>query len=124
MAAFAVAIVACQGPELLRDGTADNPTVTCPSERRDHRPSGGSPVINARLLQRFPAGSPDSRLIAELKKDGFEFENLCPHDPGVHGAHYSRGTFLLVSTEADVFWESTPSHRIVWARAYVWGDGP
>ncbi len=80
-----------------------------------------SPEFNDRLAARYPAGSPESRLIEDLTRQGFKDSGGCESAPSIRFlTFHAEGIGLVVSAiTAQAYWQADPQSRIVWTKGFV-----
>lgn len=86
-----------------------------------------SPELNARLTNQFPKGSPETGLVAELRRNGFTMSAPCAEDSTIHKATFTEpqhwyGVFF--PTSASVYWRIDPGKNLVWTMGFVDHTGP
>lgn len=118
-------------PPLLRGATAGGGWLgACPAtpdeaRERARSPLAISPELDARLRQRFPPGSDEDRLVAELRHEGFGEPSVC-QDASVRFARFQQrgGGMLWFPMWAAAYWKVDDAGRIVWTRGFVAFTGP
>jgi hypothetical protein len=75
-----------------------------------------SSELERRLRQQFPGGSPESRLVAALKAQGFLVftSRDCLNDKAIRSALFTNS-----SDEASVYWKADSAHRLIWTKAIL-----
>jgi hypothetical protein len=84
-----------------------------------------SPEVERRLQERFPPGSGDDRLIAELLKQGFVLDGPCETNHTINRAHFFQKGIgsLPYDTSATVYWKIDEQHHIVWTKGFLAHSG-
>lgn len=112
-----------QPPPLLAGASSGFGNFSDCSERVGGPCPGVSPELERRLYQRFPAGSPETALVAGLAEQGFEAPTAFPNNPSVHFASYapppSDSGPPPASVYATVYWKVDDQDGIVWMHGYV-----
>jgi hypothetical protein len=112
-------------PELLRRARANGVwSAPCPPETETERVSreNTSPELNDRLAKRFPAGSREVDLVAELKREGFSAPSIaCKNDVTIKQAGFRKQVFMY-ETDASVYWK-VEGQAIVWTKGFLFYRG-
>jgi hypothetical protein len=128
---IALAAIVCgcgSAPEILRNvSAAGGYWGGCPPDRhpgpRDVGPLALSPEFNARLVTRFPAGTPQERLISTLSSQGFKSVGPCPADATIKILTYSGPSGGIFDMTATAFWQTDAQGKILWTEGFVEFNG-
>jgi hypothetical protein len=119
-------------PPLLKNVTAGGGWWgACPpeneqeAEEREGHPLATSPELEQRLVQSFPPGSNERKLVDTLSKQGFELLPPCKSDHSVRVAAFRQhgGGVLVFPVTANIFWKVDKADNIVWTRGFVAYEG-
>jgi hypothetical protein len=81
-----------------------------------------SPNVEKRLVQQFPAGTPEQELVLALQRQGFELIPPCDNDIQIHRAVFrQKGGGILgpYPMFANIAWKIDELGRVVWTKAFV-----
>jgi hypothetical protein len=121
-------------PPLLRNVTVGGGWIgACPAESgsdaqfKKDLPLASSPELDRRLLQEFPTGLAEGRLVEELTRHGFAMLPSCQDDPSIHLAVFRQrggGVSSEFSMTANVYWKVDRENAVAWTRGSVAFTGP
>jgi hypothetical protein len=110
-------------PEILRGVSAGGGYWgACPRpDWASKSPLAISPEFNDRLATRFPPGSPESRLIEDLSREGFVMMGACESAPTIRIMTFKAEGIGLVVSEigASAYWQADANGKIVWTKGFV-----
>jgi hypothetical protein len=86
-------------------------------------PPKGNPAIDQRLEALFPAGSPESKLLEFLIKEGFSLDAPCETDLLARSASFSQKRYFLTATDSTVVWKVDDKNKITWIKGDIFYIG-
>ena len=123
--ALLVVVTSCSSPLppiLQGASSASGWSDGCPQPAGDVKmPLALSPELDARLHERYPPGTPASKLVSDLHNWQFVDSKSCANDPTVQSAYYDepKGPLTFYSMFANVYWKVDTGGRIVWTEGFV-----
>lgn len=91
---------------------------------KDGAPLALSPELGRRLMQLFPPGTNERRLVENISAQGFKTMGPCQGDNSIRSASFIQkdGGILAFPTlpiTAEVFWKVDQESNVVWTKGFV-----
>jgi len=86
-----------------------------------YRPFRVSPEFNERLMQEFPPGTTEDRLVTSLVGQGFGGVSPCEADSSIRSVEFNQhgGGMAVFRIGATVFWKVDSANTIIWTKGFV-----